>query len=212
MGTPRVVTDSNNATVWRWEGDAFGSQSPQVETVKMPLRMAGQYFDSESELFYNYFRYYDPKTGRYVTSDPIGLYAGLNTYNYVYGSPLHYRDPDGQNAIALGVGVVAVGAMSLGVYCAVTNCGQSLVDKSVTINTPAVLATKVAVVAVGSMCEDDSEEDRCRKVREECHEYCLDLFENYPESLPGSGHDLFGRMKRCKTECIKAEGCSPSPI
>ncbi len=92
LGTPRAVTNSNSETLWKWEGDAFGSQSPQVEMVKMPLRMAGQYFDSESELFYKYFRYYDPKTGRYVTSDPIGLEGGLNTFGYVGGSPLHFID------------------------------------------------------------------------------------------------------------------------
>jgi len=43
-------------------------------------------------LYYNYFRYYDPETGRYVTSDPIGLGGGLNTYAHVYENPLRYFD------------------------------------------------------------------------------------------------------------------------
>lgn len=41
---------------------------------------------------YNYFRDYDPGIGRYVQSDPIGLLGGLNTFGYVYGSPLNRVD------------------------------------------------------------------------------------------------------------------------
>jgi RHS repeat-associated protein len=47
----------------------------------------GQYYDQETGLHYNYFRYYDPETGRYITSDPIGLEGGVNTYSYVNNRP-----------------------------------------------------------------------------------------------------------------------------
>ncbi|RKG41079.1 RHS repeat-associated core domain-containing protein [Acinetobacter rongchengensis] len=51
--------------------------------------------DAEVGIFYNYFRDYDPITGRYIESDPIGLDGGLNTYGYVGGNALHLVDPNG---------------------------------------------------------------------------------------------------------------------
>jgi RHS repeat-associated protein len=42
------------------------------EYVEQPLRMAGQYFDEETGLHYNLFRYYAPECGRFVSQDPIG--------------------------------------------------------------------------------------------------------------------------------------------
>ncbi|MFO2207069.1 RHS repeat-associated core domain-containing protein, partial [Pseudomonas aeruginosa] len=46
-------------------------------STQVNLRFPGQYYDAESGLHYNYFRDYDPETGRYVESDPIGLTGGL---------------------------------------------------------------------------------------------------------------------------------------
>ncbi len=94
LGTPRAISNSANQVVWRWEGDQFGDVLP-TGSLNFPLRHAGQYFDHEVGGFYNYFRDYDPITGRYVQSDPIGLDGGPNTYGYVSSNPLLRTDPKG---------------------------------------------------------------------------------------------------------------------
>ena len=55
----------------------------------------GQYYDPETGLHYNYFRDYDPATGRYVQSDPIGLGGGINTYAYAENQPVNRFDSRG---------------------------------------------------------------------------------------------------------------------
>lgn len=101
LGTPREITDENNTTLWSWMSDPFGKTAANDDvdgdgqTFEFNLRFAGQYYDVETGLHYNYFRDYDPSTGRYVQSDPIGLAGGLNTYGYVGGNPLYWNDPFG---------------------------------------------------------------------------------------------------------------------
>jgi RHS repeat-associated protein len=60
--------------------------------VKNNLRFAGQYYDQETGLHYNYHRYYDPKLGRYLRADPIGLDGGINLYSYVSNNPINSFD------------------------------------------------------------------------------------------------------------------------
>ncbi|EOV9643360.1 RHS repeat-associated core domain-containing protein [Cronobacter sakazakii] len=52
------------------------------EPVYQPLRYQGQYFDAETGLHYNRFRYYDPDAGRFISQDPPGLAGGINLYQY----------------------------------------------------------------------------------------------------------------------------------
>ena len=95
LGTVKLVTDKTAAVVWEGVYSPFGEAKEVVSEIENNLRFAGQYLDRESGLHYNYFRTYDPETGRYIESDPIGLKGGLNTYSYVENNPVMKIDPRG---------------------------------------------------------------------------------------------------------------------
>jgi RHS repeat-associated protein len=105
INSPRMVTrSSDNAILWRWDADPYGSalpnQNPQnLGAFVYNLRFPGQYYQAETGLMYNYMRDYDPATGRYLQSDPIGLTGGINTYTYAKSTPMMRADPSGLFAL-----------------------------------------------------------------------------------------------------------------
>lgn len=101
LGTPQSLTDANQTTVWDADYEPFGQALINNQTITNNVRFPGQYFDDETGLHYNYFRTYDPSLGRYITSDPIGLGGGINTFAYVESNPIIGIDFDGLNAIFL---------------------------------------------------------------------------------------------------------------
>jgi RHS repeat-associated protein len=82
LGTPVLMTDEAGVVTWEAEYKPFGEAkvSSGSEAVNN-FRFAGQYYDIEIGLHYNWHRYYDPTTGRYLTPDPIGLDGGINIYH-----------------------------------------------------------------------------------------------------------------------------------
>lgn len=111
IGAIRAVVDQHGDRQWQrhdmaFSGNAFGeflqadNSAMYSGSFHMPLRFPGQYFDKETFRHYNHYRYYDPTLGRYISSDPIGLAGGGNTYIYALNNPVMYYDPYGLFSIA----------------------------------------------------------------------------------------------------------------
>jgi RHS repeat-associated protein len=95
LGTPREMIDAQAKVVWSAHFDPWGNPIAGKGNLEdCPLRFQGQYFDAESCLHYNRFRYYDPGVGRFISQDPILLDGGLSTYQYC-PNPTHWIDPLG---------------------------------------------------------------------------------------------------------------------
>ena len=100
LGTPQQLVDSRGAVVWQAAYLPYGEAKVLKATVQNNLRFPGQYFDAETGLHYNWNRYYNPKTGRYITADPIGLVGGMNVYAYTGGNPVNWIDVYGLFTLA----------------------------------------------------------------------------------------------------------------
>ena len=94
-GCPTRLVDKIGKVVWAAQYLAWGkAERLHVNRVDNPIRMQGQYEDSETGLHYNRYRYYDPCCGIFVSQDPIGLAGGLNIYQYAFNT-IKWIDPLG---------------------------------------------------------------------------------------------------------------------
>ncbi len=97
-GAPQEMYSANGRKVWRrqrslWGLAAANDASPDARE-SCDAGFMGQWQDEESGLWYNLHRYYNARTGQYLSPDPLRLAGGLNTYGYVH-NPLTWADPYG---------------------------------------------------------------------------------------------------------------------
>ena len=94
LGSLVRITNASGTVTDSLGYDAFGQL-----LAATPSRYAftGREWDSETGLYYYRARYYDPKVGRFVSEDPIGLVGGinLNLFAYVRNNPVNFVDPMG---------------------------------------------------------------------------------------------------------------------
>jgi len=98
QGTPQKLIGTNGLVLWAGVYDSFGNCQVEVEGITNNLRFPGQYYDQETGLHYNWLRYYDPATARYLSTDPFD--EGLNLYVYCFNNPPFWIDPLGLCAVS----------------------------------------------------------------------------------------------------------------
>ncbi|MFD0168189.1 RHS repeat-associated core domain-containing protein [Streptomyces decoyicus] len=102
VGTPSELVDESGTIAWRTRTTMWGTTTWEAEaTAYTPLRFPGQYFDLETELHYNFHRYYNPEAARYISPDPLGLEPAPNPVTYV-DNPHTWADPLGLSACLIG--------------------------------------------------------------------------------------------------------------
>lgn len=103
LGTPQEMSDQTGVIVWTANYKAWGQCKPENHTkrdiwdseiITNNIRFQGQYYDDETGLHYNRYRYYLPYVGRFISKDPIGLLGGNNIYAYA-PNPVGWIDPLG---------------------------------------------------------------------------------------------------------------------
>jgi RHS repeat-associated protein len=168
--------------VWRWDhADPFGAAAPDdslagaVAFAYNP-RFPGQMFDREAGVHYNYFRDYDPKTGRYLQSDPIGLQGGVNTYGYVLGNPVSNTDPLGLQTWPGDAGPSTPRPTIPGPF--------DILQPGTPANNQWVRSINQLIKKVKDACTSDSNAD-CDKQWQDARNYCIDLYADGYRPRPG---------------------------
>ncbi|MGK4005432.1 RHS repeat-associated core domain-containing protein [Sorangium sp. So ce1036] len=99
---PALLIAGDGAILSRVRSSAWGVVSFEGAATT-PLRFLGQYFDEDTGLSYNRYRYYDPALGLFINADPSGLSGGTSAFEYARSQPYRYVDPLGLQPVTTTV-------------------------------------------------------------------------------------------------------------
>ncbi|HBQ37507.1 MAG TPA: hypothetical protein DD714_00595 [Candidatus Omnitrophica bacterium] len=166
-----LVEDASGVVEERYQYDSFGQPTilapdgtPRTcSAFGNPFLFTGREYDCESGLYYYRARYYDPRTGRFLQEDPLGLMGAINLYRYALNNPVNRVDPFGLLSIMrpVGVQIIADPAPDTPHEGAIVDVVQEqgpsvLVDPAPDERPGQVIADPPTPVGVSILCEGES--------------------------------------------------------
>jgi RHS repeat-associated protein len=94
LGSTTLLLSSAGAVLDTFAYDSFGQISTKTGTAADQILFGGEFLDPESGLYYLQARYYDPKTGVFVSIDPAVALSGA-AYSFASDDPVNLVDPTG---------------------------------------------------------------------------------------------------------------------
>ncbi|HEY1471032.1 MAG TPA: RHS repeat-associated core domain-containing protein [Candidatus Acidoferrum sp.] len=135
LGSVTSLSNSSGTLANTYTYDSFGNTTSSSGSLTNSFQYTGREFDSETALYYMRARYFDPKTGRFLSEDPLQFVAGINFYPYALNAPVNLRDPSGKNAGAIAIPIA-------GGVC----FGSGVCETIIVVGGVAITVTGVAVI------------------------------------------------------------------
>jgi RHS repeat-associated protein len=102
------LSNTSSTLVSTYAYDTFGNITNSTGTIVNAFRFTGREFDAETGIYFYRARYFDPRSGRFISEDPSGFRGGTNFYLYARNSPITLKDP---------LGLMACVQTPLGLIC-----------------------------------------------------------------------------------------------
>jgi RHS repeat-associated protein len=192
---PIKMTEGSKTTVWDAVYRPFGEVHAITGSASNNLRFPGQYFLIEAGLHYNWHRHYHATIGRYRQPDPPEFVDGASVYAYAKSTRVMKVDPNGGQIVIPrpGPGFTPVPPRHSKNGRSMPNAEQrdfgSFYRDYVGIPNSRMTPEGIA------------------KKFQKNFGRCTDIYVEDPNSLPGTGRDYAGRLRRCIRECMEANGC-----
>ena len=134
LGSITELTDPSSSVIEKYSYDIFGNviikdaqgNVLSQSAVGNPYFFTARALDPETGLYYYRARYYNPKIGRFLQTDPVGYSAGINLYAYCSNNPINYTDPMGLRSVGeqIGQSLIGAGEMIGGVALTIGSLGS----------------------------------------------------------------------------------------